>query len=69
MLYKLKLSHNTTEETKNICFVKVNSSLVTRWFKKFSLVCKNLNNQAKSNRFKTMDSEIVFQATEANMCE
>ena len=43
--YKFELGHNTVEATKNICFarseVAVNQN--TRWLKKVSLGCKNLD--------------------------
>ena len=38
-----------------------------RWFKEFCSGCKNLNNQARSGKFKTVDSEAVLQAIEANL--
>ena len=57
MFYKL-------EAIKNICCVKgkvaVDHSSVTRWFKKFCSGCKNLNEQARSSRLKTRDSEDVL---------
>ena len=38
--------------TKNICCAKGNGTVdhntITRWFKKFCLACKNLDNQAVS---------------------
>ena len=43
----------------------VDYSTVTRWFKKFPLDCKNLEDQAKSSRPKSMDS--MLQAIEANL--
>ena len=59
-LYKFNMSHNATEMTKNICCVKgevaVDYNTETRWFKKFCIGCKNLGNQAKSGRLKTMAS-------------
>ena len=56
------MEYNATEVTKNICCVKGEEGLVdhntkTRWFKKFLLSCKNLDDQARSARPKTMDSE------------
>ena len=36
----------------------VDHSIVTRWFKKFHLNCKNLDDQAKLGRSKTVDYEI-----------
>ena len=70
MLYKFKLEHNTAEETKNICGMKGedaidHSTVVTRWFKKFCSGCKNLDNQVRTDRFKSMNSKVMVQ--EANM--
>ena len=46
---------------KNICFTKgedtVDHNTVTRWLKKFGSDYRNLNNQARSGRAKTVDSE------------
>ena len=51
MLYEFEQDHNSMEATKNICCAKekgpVNYSSVIRWFKKFHLGCKNLNDQAR----------------------
>ena len=70
-LYVLKLSHNAMKAIKNICCAKgegtVNHNAITRWFKKFCLVCKNLDGQAKLGRPKTRDSEAVLQAMELNL--
>ena len=44
----------------------VDHSTVTRWFKKFYLGCKNYDDQGRSGRIKTMDSEALPQAIEAN---
>ena len=41
--------------------------LISRWFKKFQSSCKNLNNQAKSDKSKTMDSKDVLKAIEVNL--
>ena len=69
MPYKFKLCHNAAEATKNISCAKseceVDHSTVTRWFKKFSSGCKNLNMQARSCRSKTVDSKATLQAIEA----
>ena len=44
MLYKLKLGHNAGETIKKICYAKgegtVGYSTVTRWFKKFCMICQ-----------------------------
>ena len=70
-LYKFELGHNTTESTKNICCAKdegaIDHSAVTRWFKKFYLGFKNLNNQTRPGRPKSIDSEVVLQAIEINL--
>ena len=70
MIYKFELGHNTVKATKNICCVKdegtVDYNTVTKWMKKFCSVQRNLNNQATSDRPKTMDSEAILQAIEGN---
>ena len=45
----------------------VDHRTVTRWFKKFRSRCKNLDNQTGSGRPKTVDSEAVLRAIEANL--
>ena len=69
--YEFELGHNIAEATKNICCVKsedaVNHSTVTRCFKKFCPSCKNLSNQARSGKPKSVDSNAVLQAIEANL--
>ena len=71
MLYEFKLGHNTAEATKNICCVKsegaVDHSPVTRWLKKFCPGCKNLDDQARLCRPKTVDSKSVLQTIAANL--
>ena len=72
MLYNFKLGHNITESTKNICCAAkgegaVDHVTVTRWFKKFCSVCKNLNDQARVDKPKSMDSEAMFQTIETNL--
>ena len=67
MLYKLQPSHNATKTTKNICCEGIiGYSTVTKWFTKFCSGCKNPNNQARSVRPETVDSETVLQAIETN---
>ena len=58
MLHKFELGNNMVEATKN--------STVNRWFKKFHWGCKNLNDLARWGRLKTVYSEGVVQAIEAN---
>ena len=71
MLYKFELGCNALEATKNLCCVKCESTVdditVTRWLKKFCLDFKNLSDQLRSSRPKTVDSESVFQAIEVNL--
>ena len=61
MVYKFELSHKNVETIKNICCAKgeaeVDLSTVTRWFMKFYSGCKNLDDQARLSRPKTVDSE------------
>ena len=49
----------------------IDHSTVTKSLKKkfffFCLGCKNLDNQARSCRFKTMDSKAMLQVKEANL--
>ena len=71
MLYKFKLGHNATKATKRICCAKsegaVDHRIVTRWFKKFYLVCKNFNNLARSGSPKSKDSLAVLLTIKANL--
>ena len=50
---------------KNLCCVKgegaVNHNTVTGWLKKFCSGYKNLNDQARSGRPKTVDSETTLR--------
>ena len=59
------------EVTKNICCTKgkvtVNHSTVNRWFKKFSLGSKNLNDQTRWGTPKPIESEAMLQAKEVNL--
>ena len=61
MLHEFELGYNAIEAVKNICGTKgkgiVDHCTITRRLKKFRLGCKNLNNQARSNRTKTVNSE------------
>ena len=65
MLYELQLSHNAAEASKNIS-CSVDHCIVNKWFKKFRLCCKNVDDQARSGRLKRVDAEAMFQAVEAN---
>ena len=59
IFYEFELDHNATEAIKNTCHAKdecaVDHSTVTRWFKKFYLSSKDLDDQAKSGKPKTMN--------------
>ena len=61
IIYNFKLGQNTLEANKNICCAKgeatIDYSTVTRSFKKFHSVYKNINNQVSSVRLKTLESE------------
>ena len=61
MLYEFELGHKSQGSNENICCVKgtVDYNPVIRWWKK-------LDDQAKSGRPKTVDSEAVLRAREAN---
>ena len=71
LLYQLKLEHNNTEATKNIYCAKgegtVDHNTVTRQLKKLCLGNKNLEDQARLDRPKTMDSKTDFQAIDTNL--
>ena len=68
MLYEFELGCNAAEATKNICCAKSEGaddySTVTRWSKKFCLDYKNLDNQTKLGRPKSMNFEVMLQAVE-----
>ena len=70
MPYNFELGHNAAEATKNICCAKgrsaVGHSTVTKWLKKFYSSCKNIDDQASSVRFTSVNSAAVIQARETN---
>ena len=70
VFYEFELDHNTAEAIKNICCVKgegaVDHSITTRWLKKFNSSYKNLDDQASAGRPKTVYSEAILPAIEAN---
>ena len=70
MIYGFKLGHDAAEVTKNLFCVKGERAdyhwTVTKWFMKFCLGCKDLDNQARSARPKTEDSETMLQDIDAN---
>ena len=70
-LYENELDNDTVNATKNLCCAKkgedeVDHSALTRWILKSCTGCKNLDNQARSGRPKTADSETVLKAIEAS---
>ena len=70
MLYEFKLDHNALEATRKNCVKSedaVDHGTVTRWVKKFCSSRKNLNEQARSDRPKTIESDAVFHAIQANL--
>ena len=61
--YNFKLVYNTTEAMKNyFCIKRWRRSTQT---KKFCLGCKNLDNQARSDSPKTINSKVMLQVIEA----
>ena len=64
MIYKFEQDCNALEATKNIFCMKgedtVDYNTISRRFKKFCLGYKNLNDQARSGRPNTMDSEAML---------
>ena len=70
ILYTFKLGHNGAKVTKSICWAKdegtADHSTVTSWFKKICSGYKNLNNQLRSGRPKTIDSKAMLQIIDAN---
>ena len=71
MVYQFKLDHNATEATKNIFCVKVKGavdySTVNKWFKKFCLGCKYLDEQARAGTLKSLDSEVMLKSIKAEL--
>ena len=63
MLFKFELGYNITEATKNICHLKgehtVDHSTVTRLLKKFCSIYKKHDDQGRSDKPKTVNSEAV----------
>ena len=67
MLSEFKLDHDIAKAIKSICCVIVEGTVHHQMVKKFSSGCKNLNDQKKSDKPKTMDSQAVLLAIEANL--
>ena len=68
MIYEFKLGQNTTEATKSICCEQDEGAVdhSNQMVQEILLVLQRSNNQAKSGRPKTMNSEDILQAIEAN---
>ena len=71
MIHAFKLDQNAVEATQNSWRSKRwrctwPQYIDPRWLKKFPLGCKNFDNQARSNRPKTVDFETVPWAIKAN---
>ena len=70
-VYEFKWGHNFVEATKKICCMKgkgeVDHFSLNRWFKKFCLGCKNLDDQARLGMPKAMDSEPILKAIDAKL--
>ena len=70
MLYEFELCHNIAEATKNICAkgeVTIDNSTISKWLKKFCSGYRNLDDWARSCKFKSIASEAVLKAIEANL--
>ena len=54
ILYEFELVHNTMKITQSVCGAKgegaIDHSTMTRWFKKFRLCYKVVDNQTRSGR-------------------
>ena len=65
MLYEIELGHNAMETIKNICWMNNKDTINYSSFKKLCSVCKKLDDQERSGRTKTVDSDGVLQARDA----
>ena len=68
LIHELMIYAKITENiycVKGICAVDPN--IVIRWLKRFCLGCKNLDNQARSGRPKTVNSKTVLKALGSNL--
>ena len=70
MLYEFLSGHNTAKATKTFVVRKIKGAVdpitKTRSLNKFRLGGNNYDDLIKSCRFKTVDSEAVYKAIEAN---
>ena len=56
------LAMTSQKQPKKFVVQKMKGQLITVWFKKFCVGCKNLDDQVKSGRAQTMESKGVLQA-------
>ena len=63
MFFVFELSHSAAEATENIWYTKGDASWA-QYSKQ--MICKNLINQAMSDRFKTEDFEAMLRALKTN---
>ena len=71
-LYGFELGYNSAEATKNTCCTKgegaVDRSRVMRRFEKFrSEVCKDLDDEIRPRKSKSVHSEALLKAIETNL--
>ena len=66
ILYEFEQGHNTVKTTNNICCAKGEGAVDHIWLQKFWSGYRNLDNQARTGRFKTMGSEAMLQVIKAN---
>ena len=60
------LRHYAAGATKHICYTRGESAVDHGSFKNFTRVCKNVDEQRKSDKRKTVYSEVLFPAIETN---
>ena len=67
MFYKFEVGHNTAEAMKNNFCMKGERAFDHSNQMKFCLNCKNLDDQVRSSRPKTMNSEAVLPTMKRNL--
>ena len=69
LLYEFEVDFNAAEASKKIGVTQredaVDHSTLSRWFKKFHLSCKNVDDQVNLGRLKNVNVQPVLQAIEA----
>ena len=66
MFFDFKQFNNAAEDTKE-SESAVDHSTLTRWFKKFWSSCKNLDDQARSVRPKSVACKTLLQTIDVNL--